>query len=176
MRRSLAGWMPSPALPAGYTWHAWDRRDLDIHAGVKYLSFANTIDAEVFVNLSSLTGCRMLMRAIEECDNFCPQATWLLTNTDGAVGTIQGVVDSTGLGWIQNVGVLPDVRRHGLGACLVIMALQGFRNAGAKSVFLEVTAGNPSAVRLYRRLGFKPYNTFYREIERRTCDYAGAGV
>ena len=165
MRRPLSGWMPSTTAPVGFHWEPWNVSLVDTHASVKFLSFADSIDAQLFPNLAGLTGCRLLMHCIADSDGFCPRATWLLMNDDGAVGTIQGIVNND-CGSIQNIGVVPAYRRRGFGALLVARALDGFRECGAKTAVLEVTAGNPNALRLYRRLGFKPYNSFYRELTR----------
>lgn len=165
MQRTLSGWLPESNAPHDFHWEAWQESLIDKHASVKYLSFAGTIDAELFPNLACLSGCRMLMRWIRDCEGFCPQATWLLANCSGAVGAIQCIMDQDFCGSIQNIGVLPSHRRHGFGALLIAKALQGFRSVGAVSVTLEVTASNPNALRLYRRLGFRPYNSYLRHVD-----------
>jgi ribosomal protein S18 acetylase RimI-like enzyme len=175
MQRSLSGWLPSLSSPLGLYWQPWNDAFLDMHASVKFLSFANSIDAQLFPNLAGLTGCRLLMHAIRDSEGFCPQATWLLMNEDGAVGTIQGILEGH-YGSIQNIGVLPGFRRQGFGAMLVAKALHGFRAAGAMTVSLEVTANNPNAARLYRRLGFKSYNSYVRERPRTVAALTGAGL
>ncbi|MGC4004291.1 MAG: GNAT family N-acetyltransferase [Pirellulales bacterium] len=80
-------------------------------------------------------------------------------------GTIQGVVDGASFGSIQNIGVVPAYRGKGLGAVLLARALQGFREAGVRRAYLEVTSQNDGAVRLYRRLGFTKARTLYKVIE-----------
>jgi hypothetical protein len=80
-------------------------------------------------------------------------------------GTVQGVVDRSGMGAIQNLGVVPHYRGLGLGTSLMQMALQGFQNAGLRQAFLEVTAQNSSAVQLYKRLGFARSRTVYKVSE-----------
>ena len=44
-------------------------------------------------------------------------------------------------------------------------SLAGFKSAGVERVFLEVTAQNDSAVRLYQRIGFHSVKTVYKAIE-----------
>jgi ribosomal protein S18 acetylase RimI-like enzyme len=169
MRRPLHGWLPTPHVHGPYQWVAWQDTDIDRHASVKYLSFQGTLDAKVFGNLGSLTGCRLLMRAIRDCDEFCPAGTWLITESDTgtAIATIQATLDESGIGRIQNVGVVPERRGLGLGVALLAQCLHGLRAVGARQVTLEVTSGNPDAMRLYHRAGFRPYNTYYRELDRR---------
>lgn len=170
MHRQLSGWLPEPSIPQGFQWLAWHDDLLDTHAGVLFLSFENTVDARLFPNLACLAGSRMLLRWIRDCSGFCPQATWLLMGLDGAVGTVHGVIDEGIRGSIQNIGVLPSYRRQGLGMLLLAKALHGFLAAGATQAHLEVTAANPNAQRLYRRLGFKPYNSYLRRIERHAVE------
>lgn len=168
--------VPPPALPHGYRWLPWADDLIDVHAEVKRLSFGGETDAVVFPNLSSASGCRLLMRAIRDSHGFCPGATWLASSPDGCVGTIQGLMDDRGQGSVQNVGVLPGYRGRGLGRALLLKALGGFLAAGAVRVYLEVTAGNGPAVRLYRDLGFRPVRTLYRGVPRTAADGVGAGI
>ena len=53
----------------------------------------------------------------------------------------------------------------GLGTCLLFHSLDGFRRAGIRRVFLEVTAQNTGAIRLYHRLGFVTTKTVYKTVE-----------
>jgi ribosomal protein S18 acetylase RimI-like enzyme len=105
------------------------------------------------------------MHAIRHRDNFCPEATWLVVGPEGGVGTIQGLIDSNGFGGIQNLGVIPECRGLGIGKALLVKALAGFARRGVPRAFLEVTASNEPAVRMYRAMGFRAYKTFYRSVE-----------
>lgn len=164
MEIDLAGITP-PSLPAPYEWKPWDESLLEAHAQVKYLCFRDEIDAHVFPCLSNLPGCRRLMREIRRKPGFLPAATWLIAAPAGYVATIQGVIDREGFGAIQNVGVLPAWRGRGLGGRLVCRALMGFREQGVPRAFLEVTAENAHAVRLYRSLGFRRVKTLYKAVD-----------
>ena len=55
---------------------------------------------------------------------------------------------------IQTIAVAESARGHGLGGILMQTLIGEARKRGAREVFLEVRADNPSAHRLYRRLGF----------------------
>jgi ribosomal protein S18 acetylase RimI-like enzyme len=168
--------LPLPHLPPGYNWLPWSDDLLDIHAEVKRLCFVGEPDSIVFPNLGSASGCRLLMRAIRDSHGFCPEATWLITSRGGCVGTIQGLVDDRRQGAIQNVGVIPGYRGIGLGRALLIKALHGFLAVGADRVYLEVTAANGPAVRLYRDLGFRPIRTLYRGVPQPISDATGIGA
>lgn len=80
-------------------------------------------------------------------------------------GTIQGIRDISGVGAIQNFGVTPEHRGRGLGTQLMAASLAGFASAGIRRVYLEVTAQNEAAIRLYRRLGFVRVRTIYKAVE-----------
>ncbi len=105
------------------------------------------------------------MAEIRRKPGFLPGATWLIRCTEGYVGTVQGVADQGPIGAIQNVGVLRVYRGKGLGRALVERALAGFRQAGLRQAYLEVTAENVPAVELYRNVGFRRTKTLYKAIE-----------
>lgn len=68
---------------------------------------------------------------------------------------------------ILTLGVAPSLRRAGIGRLLLDVALGEAVRRGARTVFLEVDAGNSAAIALYRAAGF-------REAGCRR-DYYGAG-
>jgi GNAT superfamily N-acetyltransferase len=162
--------LPAPEVPLGYRLVPWRADLLPVHAETKYLSFRNGIDSNVFPCLGEHDGCQRLMREISVKDGFLPGATWLVA-TDGFdqpleyCGTIQGIRDRSGLGAIQNLGTTPEHRGQGLGRVLMLAALAGFRAAGLHRAYLEVTAQNEGAIRLYRRIGFLKARTVYKAVE-----------
>ncbi len=170
MEIDLAGRLfPTPPPPPGYLLLPWNRQLLEPHAEAKYNSFRTEIDANVFPCLGELSGCLRLMSEITHKDGFLPGATWLVAYQSRGVheycGTIQGIRDRSSLGAIQNLGITPEHRNRGLGSLLMQQALIGFQQAGLRRVFLEVTARNSGAVRLYRRLGFTRARTVYKAVE-----------
>ncbi len=157
---------PAPtALPPPFAWVSWEEALVDQHAEVKYLSFRGEIDASVFPCLGDRHGCQRLMREIRRKPGFLAGATWLIAGPGGYVGTVQGVMDRGPIGAIQNLGVVPSYRGLGLGRALVRRALEGFYQAGLRRVYLEVTAENASAVRLYRAVGFRRAKTLYKAVD-----------
>jgi ribosomal protein S18 acetylase RimI-like enzyme len=167
---------PLPPLPEGYAFVPWDETLLEVFAEVKYYSFMDEIDSVVFRSLGSKHGCSYLMREISRKVGFRPEATWLVANAGGSCGTIQGISERSGLGAIQNLGVLPQHRGRGLGKALLMKALYGFRNSGLGRAFLEVTAQNESAIRLYRQLGFRCRKTIYKMVETEDALLQAAGT
>lgn len=161
-----------PQLPKGYHFVAWDPSLVDCHAHAKFLSFRNELDANVFACLGEMDGCSRLMSEIAHKEGFLPDATWLVACDLGSqpefVGTIQGIRDANDLGAVQNLGIVPEHRGRGLGGALMLQALHGFRRAGLRRVYLEVTAQNDGAVRLYQRLGFYKAKVVYKAVEQPT--------
>lgn len=175
-----------PLPPPGYRLIAWQPSLLPIHADVKYRSFRYEIDANVFSCLGDRGGCQSLMGEIARKENFLPSATWLAAwdaGTGGTAtagrpedggsaaageleycGTMQGLRDQQ-LGSIQNIGITPEHRGRGVGAALIGRSLLGFQEAGLSRVYLEVTAQNDGAIRLYERLGFRKTRTVYKAAE-----------
>jgi len=165
MELDLRGSLPCvPEPPDGYYLLPWDDGLLFHHAEVKYHSFRDQIDCDVFPNLASQDGCLKLMQAIRRRPGFLPGATWLVAHEIDYCGTIQGVRDANGFGAIQNVGVTPEHRGRGLGRLLLLHALRGFKSAGVHRAVLEVTAGNAGATALYRQIGFRARRTVYKPV------------
>jgi ribosomal protein S18 acetylase RimI-like enzyme len=157
-------------LPKDCYFVPWNPALLDVHAKTKYLSFCEEIDSNVFPCLSDYSGCIRLMEEIVGKAGFLPEATWLVAkrgeNGQGiCCGTVQGVIDKSGYGSIQNLGVLPQFRSYGLGTALMQRALIGFQQRALRRAVLEVTAQNSGAVRLYKRLGFYRAKTVYKPVE-----------
>ena len=160
--------IPTSELPGGYRFAAWSEDDLTRHAEIKHISFRNEIDANVFTCFRDVEGCQRLLREISGRSNFLPDATWLLeyddptTETTTTVGTIQALVDMHQRGAIQNIGIHPDHRGHGLGTSLLFKCFTYVKARGLSRVMLEVTSQNIGALRLYKRLGFRIIKTVYK--------------
>lgn len=161
---------PLSPLPAGYLMLPWRGSLLAAHAEAKFESFRYEIDANVFACLGERGGCHRLMREISQRRGFLPNATWLVQfqmplRPKQWCGTIQGVRDAAGFGAVQNLGIVPEHRSRGLGKQLLLRALDGFSAAGLERAYLEVTAQNLGAVRLYERLGFQIVRTVYKAAD-----------
>jgi ribosomal protein S18 acetylase RimI-like enzyme len=157
--------------PARYRFLPWNPSLLEACALAKYYSFRDEIDANVFPCLGDLAGCRRLMTEISKKPGFLPGATWLAVyapdnrRPPDYCGTIQGIRDPSGFGSIQNVAVTPEHRDCGVGTSLLVRSLHGFREAGVERVYLEATAQNEGAIRLYHRLGFTTVKTVFKAVE-----------
>jgi ribosomal protein S18 acetylase RimI-like enzyme len=165
MEIDLQGPIADPALPLGYKWVPWHVSLLEAHAEVKFQCFFEEVDALVFPSLGCRLGCTYLMREISSKSGFRPEATWLVSNGEIYCGTVQGVRERSGTGAIQNLGVIPPYRGRGLGRALLLKALHGFRRTSLHRAFLEVTAQNEGAIRLYRQVGFRCRKTLYKAVQ-----------
>jgi len=61
--------------------------------------------------------------------------------------------------WIEDVVVDGSARGHGVGESLNLAAIAEAAQRGAKNVNLTSRSSRQAANRLYRRLGFVPYDT-----------------
>jgi GNAT superfamily N-acetyltransferase len=162
---------PCPDLPDGYQVLPFRDALVEAHAIAKFRSFRQEIDANVFPCLGDRDGCLRLMREIVRREGFLREATWLVqhrqreTGRWEVCGTVQGIRDRGGIGAVQNLGIVPGHRGHGIGTVLMHHSLEGFRREGLRRAYLEVTAQNLGAVRLYERLGFRKIKTVYKTAE-----------
>lgn len=171
MQIELAACLPwistTPATDEHLEWIAWHPKLVHQHAQVKWESFRQEMDGNVFPSLASREGCRQLMRDISIRNNFVPEATWLAiakesSQKETAVGTIQGLRSGPVHGAIQNIGVVSQWRGRGVGKELIRRALRGFYLTGCRSVTLEVTTHNLRAIELYESVGFRTIETIYK--------------
>ncbi|MEX2186089.1 MAG: GNAT family N-acetyltransferase [Pirellulales bacterium] len=161
---------PRVEPPAGYSLLPWSPDLLAAHAEVKHASFRDEIDAFVFPCLGNFSGCLRLMDEICRKARFLADATWLAAfrHPNGErenCGTISAVLDASNHGAIQNIGVTPAHRGCGIGTALLLQTLAGFQRGGLRRAYLEVTAQNVDAVRLYQRIGFRRTRTSYKAVE-----------
>jgi ribosomal protein S18 acetylase RimI-like enzyme len=161
--------LESPQLPTGFWFADWSDSLIETHADVLHRSFRDDLDGTVFTTFRQYNHCYRLIDTLATSPMFLPEATLLIAygNPEGIlkyVANIQGLKLSDDVGAIQNVAVLPEYRRRGIGQALVQGALQGFQRAGVKRVTLEATSHNSSAVNLYHRIGFTTFRVYSREI------------
>ena len=71
---------------------------------------------------------------------------------DQMVGFVAGDQKSGNLAWIATIGVLPEFRRLGIGACLLQKCELLL---GASRIRLSVRLGNTSAIQLYESFGYQ---------------------
>jgi len=78
----------------------------------------------------------------------------LLTRVgESPAGFVFGSIERPG-GYIVQIGVIPQYRKQGLGAALMIESLKRMQMAGITTAQLTVNVNNPEAIRSYERLGY----------------------
>ena len=158
-----------PQLPPKLWFVEWSASLIEPHADVLHRSFRHDTDGAVFTSFRQYSNCLRLMETLAQSPHFLPEATLLVAYGDPQsifeyVANIQGLKLSNDVGAIQNVAVLPEYRRRGIGQILVQRTLLGFQHVGVKRVTLEATSDNLSAVNLYNRIGFTTFRVYFREI------------
>jgi ribosomal protein S18 acetylase RimI-like enzyme len=91
-------------------------------------------------------------------DDLVPEWTLLARLAGEPVGFVIGDVDLTSDppgGYINQVGVVPAQRRHGLASALLAESMRRMQAAGVNFAWLTVHLNNPGAVEAYARLGFQ---------------------
>lgn len=94
---------------------------------------------------------------------------YLVLERAGAIVGYGGALVVGGDGDIQTIAVTDEVRGTGQGRRLFDALLEAARRLGARRIFLEVRADNPTAIGMYERSGFV-------EIGRREKYYRHDGV
>jgi len=79
---------------------------------------------------------------------------YLVAERDGRVVGSGGLLTVGGTAEVLTVGVLPEMRRQGIGEQLMAGLLAEARRRAASEVLLEVRMDNDSARKLYEKLGF----------------------
>lgn len=88
---------------------------------------------------------------------FDPGLWWVAERDGEAVGALCGEVRGSGdLGWVTQLAVRRDARRHGVGGALLRRALARFAERGLPGAGLVVRTSNAGGVALYEGLGFRP--------------------
>ena len=86
-------------------------------------------------------------------------AGWLrayLIDFDGEPVATARLATEGGLGCIFGVGVIPELRRRGLGTLVTAVATRAGLASGSKVIWLSVNELNDAALAVYRRLGYQP--------------------
>ena len=88
--------------------------------------------------------------SIENSDNLC----YCLSLNGKTIGYLIAMLalDTTD---ILNIGIDPDFKRQGHGTALLNHLIEELKKRHISEILLEVRAGNKSAIRFYKRQGFK---------------------
>ncbi len=148
--------VPPPEVPPDLVLRPWTD-EIDVEA---FVSFAN---AAWEGHPTPLGLTPELARLVAELPGFDPDGLCLVSRTDDperpiAFAKVEVRPDEGDgpIGWIGQIGVLPEHRGRGLGRMLLRWAVAFVRERGAGVVELAVEAENDRAFGLYRRAGFEP--------------------
>lgn len=142
LRIDLASPPESPAWPDGARLHTWSSSTAPRFFAVYEASFR---DRAGFPGDSAETW----IGDLEDDDGFRPG--WSVLVDLPGVGDAGFV--TAAVGWVDQVGVIPQARGRGLGAALTAAALSRMRADGETEAWLNVNVDNP-AKSVYLRLGF----------------------
>jgi ribosomal protein S18 acetylase RimI-like enzyme len=138
------------------SFESFDRTDHDVFRETMARSFEGSLDCP------EVTGARSIeevMTGFQGQGVFDPGAWWLASDGDNPVGVLLTSAIPDEDAWeISYVGVVPEARRRGYGREIVTRALFEARAVDVGQVFLTVDARNEPAWKLYRSLGFEPFD------------------
>jgi mycothiol synthase len=153
MRRSLQAPLPDRTLPHDITIETWT----PALAGQFFEAYqASFRDRPGFPGWSA----KQWIEWVSDDDTFLPELSLLAYRGGQSIGFIV-----CGEGWIVQVGVRPEERGRGIASALVVEVLRRFRAAGGEHVLLDVNVNNPTAERVYARLGFEVIGQRARYIQ-----------
>lgn len=126
---------------------------------VRYVAFAMAYDDlavlsddEELLLSKPVAQRQQVTRALAHLSN----ASWVVEGDAIPVASLYIRACTPDVGEIGNAWVAPNYRRHGLAKLLIATGLRGLQVRGIRAVRLNVAAGNRSAQRLCRKLGFAP--------------------
>jgi len=85
------------------------------------------------------------------------------------IGVVIGSYDGR-KGWINRLAVLPEYRRHGLGALLIEECERRLKARGAKITCALVEGDNEASARLFEKVGYKRYKDIIYFTKRESDD------
>ncbi len=151
--------------PGGGHYRPWRSSDFGLSPQVITSSYAGHIDSEINDQYLSQGGAQRFLHNIVRfpgCGIFEEQASWVLAapNNETLFGLLLCSRVSAGVGHVTQVCVSPEFQRRGVGENLLEHCAASLRADGCHAVTLTVTEQNVSAVRLYRRLGYRVQHRF----------------
>jgi mycothiol synthase len=150
MVRRSDGLEPSPSLPAGMTFRAFDP---DLHGPVVHAAFEEAFVSEW--GHQPRDYAEWLEKKIVAQARFDPELVVVVWDGDEVAGLSLNYDKRMGdWGWVANLAVRPAWRKRGLGLALLQESFRRFAERGENTVALGVDSENPTgATRLYERAG-----------------------
>jgi ribosomal protein S18 acetylase RimI-like enzyme len=152
--RDLA--MESLLSREGLTYQSWTTTDPRRFQETLMRSYEGTLDCPEVNGIRTIDEILAGHRGQRTDD---PATWWLALDGNRPVGVVLVTeMPETRVWDLSYLGVIPEVRRRGLGRELVRKVLIEARAAGVSGVSLSVDARNRPAWRLYLGMGFEPYD------------------
>jgi ribosomal protein S18 acetylase RimI-like enzyme len=167
MRRDLRLIVPPapPALPPNLDMRPWREEDLNAAARLISASYSGHLDSHINDQYRTVTGSLRFLHNIVRfpgCGYFDPSASRVLfrRHTNEFVGLVLCSRVREDVAHITQLCVAKEERSHGLGQLLIENCAANLKAQGYRALTLTVTAGNETAVWLYRRADFQTIHDF----------------
>ncbi len=139
--------LPDVRIPSEYTVRHWDR----MSAPLFYHAYDSAFrDRPGFPGWDETRWCATYTGS----EDFQPRHCLVVLDGPEPAGYAVCWVEGD-TGWVIQMGVRPEWRGQGLGAAILSRVLRSFADAGLRTAALEVATNNPTARRLYERMGFE---------------------
>lgn len=144
--QSLAGALPEPPIPAGYT--------------VRNMGGEEDLDRRVAVHRAAFAPSRMTTvkhRAVMASQTYRPELDLFAVAPDGSFASYCIIWFDTAnrIGVFEPVGTHPDHQRRGLGKAVLAEGLRRLRALGAQRAFVGSNHTNVASNALYESVGFR---------------------
>jgi len=137
-------------------WQTYAEADRALFLRTLQRTFEQTLDCP---EVSECRSVEEIVVGFQAQGVFDPAAWWLARHDGEPAGVLLTCAVPGRDTWeVCYLGVVPELRRRGLGRELMIKALLEARAAEVLEVFLTVDARNRPAWDLYRSLGFEPFD------------------
>lgn len=116
-----------------------------------------------YVEMAKVAECHRVVIQQILSNIILPSIAYALLRRDGEIVAVGMAVSERGYVGLFDINTAPHWRGQGLGTQLVASLLTWGRDQGATCAYLQVMRNNPSAFRLYAKLGFREaYSYWYR--------------
>ena len=154
-----------PVLPPDVEIRPWTEQDYHGAASVITASYRGHIDSEINDQYRTMSGSVRFLNNIVRfpgCGIFDAESSFVAVHrpTRTLVGVILCSRVKHDVGHVTQVCVVPEMRGHSVGECLLATTSDCLRRRNFSMLSLTVTEGNRRAVELYERLGFSTTRVF----------------
>lgn len=173
VKSSSAGNQESPQDMDDFLILPWERKYDREAAELLYMTYRGHVDAALNDQYNSLAGATRLIENIvhqKGCGEFLPHVSRLAIHRASRrlAGILAVTAVRTRTAHIPQVAVGQPFQGYGLGSLIMESAFADLDRQGYQELSLTVTEANTGAVRLYERLGFKPFRKFGAFVFRRS--------